>query len=256
MISQYLDFQAVVGITKHMGGLGATRELLALCHIDEATEVLEVGCGIGAGPANLARDHGCRVVGIDRSGQMIEWARRRVREHGVQDRVDLVVADVTQLPFADGRFDVAFAESVLAFVDDRAKALREMVRVVRPGGYVGFNESIWTREPTPEVATLTRDMDVDVQSVETWRSLCEEAGLQDLVVKLRRVDTAAEIRNRLRWVGLPWAMRAWGRTIRLYATEPEARSALKAFYGPGMSVFGCVGYGLFIGSVPPATDRA
>lgn len=249
MIGQYLDFQSIVGITKHMGGLGATRELLSLCHVDDAGEVLEVGCGIGVGPANLARDHACRVVGIDRSEAMIEWARRRVREHGVQDRVDLIVADVTTLPFEDGRFDVAFAESVLAFVGDRSTALREMARVVRPGGYVGFNESIWTRELTPELATLARDMGADVQSVETWRSLCEEAGLHDLVVRLRRVDTAAEIRNRLRWVGLPWAVRAWGRTLRLYATEPESRVALKAFFGPGMSVFGCVGYGLFVGRV-------
>ena len=137
-----------------MGGLGATKELLALCHVDEAREVLEVGCGIGVEPANLARAHGCRVVGIDRSEQMIEWSRRRAREHGVIDRVELVVADVTDLPFGDGRFDVAFAESVLAFVGDRTAALREMARVVRPGGFVGFNESIRTQELTPEMAAL------------------------------------------------------------------------------------------------------
>jgi ubiquinone/menaquinone biosynthesis C-methylase UbiE len=249
MIGDYLEFQAIVGITKHMGGLGATRELLALCHAGEAHEVLEVGCGIGVGPANLARTHPCRVVGIDRSEQMIEWARRRAREHGVEDRVVLLVADVTDLPFDDDRFDVALAESVLGFVHDRPKALSEMVRVVRPGGYVGFNESIWTQELPPDVAKLARDMGVEVQSVDTWRTLCEQVGLRDLVVKLRRVDTTAEIRNRLRWVGLPWAARAWGRTIRLYATRPEARAALRAFYGPGMSVFGCVGYGLFVGRV-------
>jgi SAM-dependent methyltransferase len=247
MIGQYLDFQSTVGITKHMGGMGATRELLALCRVDEAREVLEVGCGIGVGPVNLARAHGCRVVGIDRSEQMIEWARRRAREHGVEGRLELRVADVTDLPFADDRFDVAFAESVLAFVDDKPKALREMVRVVRPGGYVGFNESIWTRELTPELATLARDMRAEIQDPDTWRRLCEEAGLHDLVIKLRRIDPAAEVRNRLRWVGLPWAVRAWGRTLRLYATEPEARAALKSFYGPGVSVFGCIGYGLFVG---------
>jgi len=247
MIAQYLDFQSTVGITKHMGGLGATKELLALCHVEEAREVLEVGCGIGVGPANLARAHRCHVVGIDRSEQMVQWARRRAREHGVEDRVELLVADVTDLPFEDDRFDVAYAESVLGFVGDRSKALAEMVRVVRPGGYVGLNESIWTRELTPELAALARDMAVEVQSVATWRSLCEEAGLRDLVVKLRRIDPAAEVRNRLRWVGLPWAVRAWGRTIRLYATDPGARAAIKTFYGPGMSVFDCLGYGLFVG---------
>jgi ubiquinone/menaquinone biosynthesis C-methylase UbiE len=249
MVDEYLDFQSIVGITKHMGGPGATKELLALCHVDEAREVLEVGCGIGAGPANLARAHGCLVVGIDRSEQMIEWSRRRAREHGVDDRVSLLIADVTDLPFEDGRFDAAFAESVLAFVGDRSQALREMARVVRPGGYVGFNESIWTRDLPPDVAAMARDMGADVQTVETWRSLCEETGLRDIVVRLRRVEPSVEIRNRLRWVGLPWAVRAWGRTIRLYASQPEARAALKTFYGPGMSVFGSVGYGLFAGRV-------
>jgi SAM-dependent methyltransferase len=251
MISDYLDFQSIVGITKHMGGLGATKELLALCHVDEAREVLEVGCGIGVGPANLARDHGCRVVGVDRSEQMIEWAHRRAREHGVEDRVELLVADATGLPFEDGRFDVTFAESVLGFVPDRQGALAEMARVTRPGGYVGLNESIWTRSLPPDVAQLARDMGVELQTPEDWRALCEAVGLSELTVRLRRVDPAAEVRNRIRWVGLPWALRAWGRTARLYATEPEARAALKTFFGSGLSTFDCTGYGLFVGRVAP-----
>ncbi|HEY5628133.1 MAG TPA: class I SAM-dependent methyltransferase, partial [Candidatus Limnocylindrales bacterium] len=240
MTTEYLDFQAIVGITKHTGGLAATRDLLALCHVDEAREVLEVGCGIGVGAANLARDHGCRVVGIDRSQRMIDWAHRRAQEHGVTDRVELLVASATELPLEDDRFDIAYAESVLAFVDDPARAIREMVRVTRPGGYVGLNESIWTKGLTPDLEGLARDLNVNVRSAETWRSLCEEAGLEDLVVKLRRIDPAVEVRNRLRWVGLPWALRAWGRTVRLIATEPESRAAIRTFYGPGMSSFDCL----------------
>jgi ubiquinone/menaquinone biosynthesis C-methylase UbiE len=254
MIGEYLDFQSLVGITKHMGGAGATKELLAMCHVDEARDVLEIGCGIGVGPANLARAHRCRVTGIDRSPRMIEWARKRAREHGVDDRVTLRVADVTDLPFEDGTFDVAFAESVLAFVGHQSLALREMVRVVRPGGHVGFNESIWTRDLPPEVEAMARDMGAEVQPVATWRSLCEQAGLDDLVTRLRRVDPAVEIRNRLRWVGLSWAIRAWARTAVLYARDPAARESLATFYGPGMSVFDHLGYGLFVGRVRRSMD--
>lgn len=75
----YLDFQAYVGITKHNGGFEATNELLSLCHIEDAHEVLNVGCGIGVGPAYIARKHGCRVVGVDISEKMIEWSRLRAR---------------------------------------------------------------------------------------------------------------------------------------------------------------------------------
>lgn len=253
MIGQYLDFQAAIGITKHTGGPAASRDLLAMCHVDDASEVLEVGCGIGVGVANIAQDHACRVVGIDRSEQMIEWARRRAREHGVEDRVELAVAGATALPFEDGRFDATYAESVLAFVDDPALAIREMVRVTRLGGHVGISESIWTKPPTPEIEELARDLNAGVRSAAEWRSLCEGAGLRDVEVRLRRVEPAAEVRNRLRWVGLPWAVRAWGRTIRLVLTEPGSRAAIRTFYGRGVSAFVSLGYGLFVGTVP---DRA
>ena len=61
----YLDLQAYAGVTKHMGGFEATDELLSLCHIKNAQQVLDVGCGIGVGPAYMAKTYGCRVVGVD-----------------------------------------------------------------------------------------------------------------------------------------------------------------------------------------------
>jgi hypothetical protein len=51
----YLDIQAEAGISKHMGGYAATDALHRLCHLEEAQEVLEVGCGIGVGPAYIAK---------------------------------------------------------------------------------------------------------------------------------------------------------------------------------------------------------
>jgi ubiquinone/menaquinone biosynthesis C-methylase UbiE len=108
-----------------------------LCHAEVASEVLDVGCGIGAGAAYIARTQGCHVVAVHLSPRMIEWARRRTREEGVANRVDLQVADVLDLPFETDRFDAIVAESVLAFVGDKDRALQELVRVTRPGGYVG-----------------------------------------------------------------------------------------------------------------------
>ena len=138
--STYLDFQAEVGITKHVGGFAATDELLSLCHIADANEVLNVGCGIGVGVAYIARKFGCHVVGVDISEKMIEWSRLRAREEKVDDKVEFHVANVLDLPFGDDRFDAVIVESVLAFVDDKACAIRECIRVTKPGGYVGLNE--------------------------------------------------------------------------------------------------------------------
>ena len=83
----YLDLQARTGITKHIGGPEATDALIEMCHIAGKSEVLYVGCGIGVGPAYIAKKRGCRVVGVDISETMLAWARLRAREDGVADWV-------------------------------------------------------------------------------------------------------------------------------------------------------------------------
>ena len=172
MGGSFLDQQAQIGISVHLGGLPATRQLLTLCHVAEAGEVLDIGCGIGIGPAHIARTYGCAVIGVDRSPQMIDWARRRAREEGVEDRVAFVVADVLELPFEDGRFDVVIAESVLAFVVDKERAIAEMVRVTKPGGYVGLNEGfLLTEAPSPRVTELARRIGSAMVTLRVWREL-------------------------------------------------------------------------------------
>jgi SAM-dependent methyltransferase len=152
----FLDMQARVGVTKHVGGIEATDELLSLCHIEDAREVLNVGCGIGVGPAYIAKKYDCRVVGVDISEKMVEWSRRRAKAERVETKVEFRTADVLDLPFDADRFDVVFCESVLAFVEDKPRAIGECVRVTRPGGYVGLNETYWIKEPSPEMVARVR----------------------------------------------------------------------------------------------------
>lgn len=83
----YLDIQAAVGVPKHTGTFEATNELLSLCHIEHAQELLDVGCGIGLGPAHIAREYGCRVVGVDIDERMIAWSKQRARREGVHQRL-------------------------------------------------------------------------------------------------------------------------------------------------------------------------
>ena len=85
--AKFLDMQAEVGVTKHIGGFEATDELLSLCHIGEAREVLNVGCGIGVGSTYIARKYGCHVIGVDISEKMIAWSRQRAREEKVEGKV-------------------------------------------------------------------------------------------------------------------------------------------------------------------------
>ena len=81
---------------------------------------------------------------------MIAWSRLRAREERVEDKVEFQVASVLNLPFDKNQFDVVFCESVIAFVEDKHRAIQECVRVTKPGGYVGLNESFWVEAPSPE----------------------------------------------------------------------------------------------------------
>ncbi|NUO53205.1 MAG: class I SAM-dependent methyltransferase [Polyangiaceae bacterium] len=90
-------------------------------------DILEVGCGTGLLLERFAR-FGRRARGIDLSEGMLERARAR--------GLDVVQGSATELPFEDASFDVACSFKVLAHIPDVDKALAEMARVVRPGGYV------------------------------------------------------------------------------------------------------------------------
>ena len=80
--SFYWEMLADLDLTKHLGGLKATEELIELCHIDKGKYVLDVGCGVGMTPCYLAGKYGCRVVGIDNYNRMIERANERAKRWG------------------------------------------------------------------------------------------------------------------------------------------------------------------------------
>lgn len=144
----------------HMGGLAATDELLALLQVKESDRVLDVGCGTGFTACQIARTYNCRVVGIDISGKMIERSKERVQKERLQDKVEFQVADVTQLPFDDDSFDVLIMESFLNILEGPniiKKALKEISRVVKPGGRVGANEVCADEETPPELMAYIRE---------------------------------------------------------------------------------------------------
>src|ERR671915_413489 len=102
--------------------------------------VLDVATGTGAVAIELAARTGCNVVGADQSPEMLAEARRRVAAGGLDDRIQLVEARAEQLPFPDRSFDAVTFTYLLRYVEDPAAALRELVRVVKPGGVIAMLE--------------------------------------------------------------------------------------------------------------------
>ncbi len=97
------------------------------------TAILDVPCGGGVALRGLHSDQSVRYVGADLSPVMLERARAEASRRGL-DNVEFVDADVESLPFADGSFDLSVSYASLHCFADPAAALKELVRVLRPGG--------------------------------------------------------------------------------------------------------------------------
>ena len=117
----------------------ALEERLLLDRIGPARglRILDVGCGDGVLATRLAQGGG-RVTGLDASAEMIAAARRRAKAAGVE--VGLVEGNAGEIPFPAGHFDCVVSVATLCFVDDPRPTLRDMVRVLKPGGRLILGE--------------------------------------------------------------------------------------------------------------------
>ncbi len=102
--------------------------------------VLDVACGTGAVISRLTTRTDAHVVGVDLSEPMLKRARRRFTGGARSARVHLVRARAEQLPFADATFDAVTFTYLLRYVEDPAATLRELARVLRPGGAISSVE--------------------------------------------------------------------------------------------------------------------
>lgn len=127
----------------HIGGRAATRAFLGQLGLGPGLRVLDVGCGVGGPTRFAALEYGCHVTGVDLTPEFVATGQQMNAWLGLQDRVQLVVGSALALPFADASFDAAYMLHVGMNIADKRGMLREMARVVKPGGRVGVYDVMW-----------------------------------------------------------------------------------------------------------------
>jgi SAM-dependent methyltransferase len=251
---QFFDFAAQIGLTKHLGGQEATKELVDRTRITPLSYVLDVGCGVGVTSCHLARCLGCRVMGVDINPLMVERARQRTKKMRLTDLVQIQQADALKLPFEDESFNVVITESVTAFPEDKAKAIREYFRVTKPGGFIGLNEGTWLKTPVPEVirAWASQDLGANVSPLLPleWVKLMEDAGLVDIFHRTSTISTREESRGILDRYGWGGFLSSLVQAFGLYLRSADYRNFLKSISKEGLTppdLEDYFGYGIYIG---------
>lgn len=210
--------------------------LLALAALKPGDKVLDVACGTGLVSLQAARAVGPqgRVVGVDLSGQMVEAATRRAAGCMLAN-VDFARMDGEALVMPDQGFDAALCALGLMYMPEPAQALREMRRVLRPGGRLSL--AIWGERARCGWSAVFPIVDAEVASdvcplffslghEGVLAGLCEKAGFR-AVTQHRLQGTlayaGADEACDAAFVGGPVAL-AWARF------GPEVRERVRARY--------------------------
>ena len=98
--------------------------------------VLDVATGTAGVALMLAERTGAAITGVDLTANMLRRGRDRVERRGASGRIRLIVGRAEQLPFPDGTFDALTFTYLMRYVSDPAATIRELARVVRPGGRI------------------------------------------------------------------------------------------------------------------------
>ena len=117
------------------------RAMVAAVRAEPGDRVLDVATGTGLVARVLVERYGCTVVGVDQSTDMLSGARRALgRRPDLAARIELRQGEAESLPFQDAEFDHLTFTYLLRYVDDPAATLRELARIVKPGGRIAALE--------------------------------------------------------------------------------------------------------------------
>jgi SAM-dependent methyltransferase len=202
----------------------------------------------------IAEDYGSMVHGIDLSEIMINKAQQRAQQRGFSGRVEFRVADVFELPFDDDWFDITIAESVLTpLPGDKTMAMREVVRVLQPGGVFAVNEPIIDPESPPEVLALLAQHPAfhGHFTPKTLYALFEESGLD--VVDSKEVWDADVPKPRIGLGGLlKFMVQVYPTLLRRLLRDSQIRAARKIDDDLMKGSKDYMGYTIILGRKPGA----
>lgn len=231
----------------HPGGLNITEELANLCGIEKSKHVLDVASGTGESACFLAERFGCKVVGVDASEVMVKRARRKARGRGLD--IEFRIGDAHNLPFADDRFDAVISECTLSLLD-KERAIREMVRVARRGGYVGIHDVCWKRNAPEKLKIKLEEIEGEKpETLEGWKKLFESSGLVEVVSLDRSYLLSKWVKDVKRKLGLLGQIKIFMKVFRRFGLK----GCLCVMESERIFQSGYLGYAIIAGKKPEYT---
>lgn len=166
------------------GGVDLYRQIALLTELREGMEVLDVAAGKGVPLEYFAEEYGVTASGVEFDSAMVESAETWSRSHRAGDRIQFQGGRSDALPYRDEIFDVAIGEIGLSNHCDPEDAVRELVRVTKPGGFIVLVQLVWQAAVDENRrAVLSDHLGARPLMVVEWKRLLREAGVEDVHVE-------------------------------------------------------------------------
>lgn len=245
------DFMADrVGMTVlHPGGLWATEKLAEACRISGKSRVLDIACGKGTSAVYLAKRCQCQITGLDVNERLVEQANKLAQKQKVSGQVEFRVGDALNLPFPADEFDVVLSQAFLILIPDKKQAIREAIRVTKPGGSIGWLELSFHKQP-PEslfLAAVSSACAFCVRNTLTfdeWEALFRECGMADIQV----ITGEMGMRQRRMFRDEGFANAA--RIMWKWLFDARIRKRMNVVFDFFREYSEYIGYGIYVGRKP------
>jgi ubiquinone/menaquinone biosynthesis C-methylase UbiE len=149
-----MDYNQLIGLTKETnripGGKKTIFEILNKVFVNRDTKILEIGTSTGFTSIEISRLVKCAITSIDINQMSLDEAKNRALNEGF-DNIKFIQADVNELPFQEGEFDLVIIGNVFSLMIDKERALKECRRVCKKTGFLAVVPLFYLENPSDEL---------------------------------------------------------------------------------------------------------
>lgn len=150
-----MSYNELIGLVKETnrppGGSASISTVAQKCFLKKGDKVLEIGTSTGVTAIELARLTQATIYGIDINPISLEEAKKRAKLYGVEPFTNFAKEDATNLAYPDEMFDVVFCGNVTSLIDNKEKALKEYLRVLKTGGMLVAIPMYYIKKPSEKL---------------------------------------------------------------------------------------------------------
>ena len=168
----------------HTGGAPASIKLLKKAQLNPGALVIDAGCGIGGSSRLMAEQFNCKVTGVDLAQKFIEAADFLTQCTGLENKTKFKQGSILDLEFTDNSFDAVLCQHVLMNIKDKAAAIKEFFRVLKPGGKLILHEVTRGNSNTDIYLPVPWASKSSISFLEPWETLAdilENQGFKTLI---------------------------------------------------------------------------